>query len=140
MPWLVLLFGLMIAPLGIVSIFFIIIQPILLGTWSTLALIADTVVITLISLAVAVPLGVLAAVFLSEYCSKRVRAWLKPILEVLGGIPSVVYGFFALRVVTPLFQDAGLDVGFWNGLSAGVVMGFMILPLMASLAALLTEG
>jgi phosphate transport system permease protein len=53
---------------------------------------------------------------------------------VLGGIPSVVYGFFALRVVTPLFQDAGLDVGFWNGLSAGVVMGFMILPLMASLS------
>jgi phosphate transport system permease protein len=102
--------------------------------YGTLALIADTVVITLISLAVAVPLGVLAAVFLSEYCSKRVRAWLKPILEVLGGIPSVVYGFFALRVVTPLFQDAGLDVGFWNGLSAGVVMGFMILPLMASLS------
>ena len=104
------------------------------ASYGTLALIADTVVITLISLAVAVPLGVLAAVFLSEYCSKRVRAWLKPILELLGGIPSVVYGFFALRVVTPLFQDAGLDVGFWNGLSAGIVMGFMILPLMASLS------
>jgi phosphate transport system permease protein len=102
--------------------------------YGTLALLADTAVITGISLAVAVPLGVLAAVFLSEYCNPRLRAWLKPILEVLGGIPSVVYGFFALRIVTPLFQDAGLDVGFWNGLSAGVVMGFMILPLMASLS------
>ncbi len=102
--------------------------------YGTLALVADTVVITLISLVVAVPLGVLAAVFLSEYCGPRVRAWLKPILEILGGIPSVVYGFFALRMVTPLFQEAGLDVGFWNGLSAGVVMGFMILPLMASLS------
>ncbi len=102
--------------------------------YGTLALLADTAVITGIALAVAVPLGVLAAVFLSEYCNPRVRAWLKPILEVLGGIPSVVYGFFALRIVTPLFQDAGLDVGFWNGLSAGVVMGFMILPLMASLS------
>jgi phosphate transport system permease protein len=102
--------------------------------YGTLALLADTAVITGISLLVAVPLGVLAAVFLSEYCSRRVRAWLKPVLEILGGIPSVVYGFFALRIVTPLFQDAGLDVGFWNGLSAGVVMGFMILPLMASLS------
>jgi phosphate transport system permease protein len=102
--------------------------------YGTLALLADTAVITMISLLVAVPLGVLAAVFLSEYCSRRVRAWLKPVLEILGGIPSVVYGFFALRIVTPLFQEAGLNVGFWNGLSAGIVMGFMILPLIASLS------
>src|SRR5688572_30165999 len=62
--------------------------------YGALALIADTAVITGISLLVAVPLGVLAAVFLSEYCSPRLRGWLKPILEILGGIPSVVYGFF----------------------------------------------
>jgi phosphate transport system permease protein len=102
--------------------------------YGTLALLADTAVITGISLLVAVPLGVLAAVFLSEYCSRRVRAVLKPLLEVLGGIPSVVYGFFALRFVTPLLQDVFPSIGFWNGLSAGVVMGFMILPLMASLS------
>jgi phosphate transport system permease protein len=102
--------------------------------YGTLALVADTAVITGIALLVAVPLGVLAAVFLSEYCSVRWRKVLKPILEVLGGIPTVVYGFFALRTVTPWLQEIWPSIGFWNGLSAGIVMGFMILPLMASLS------
>jgi phosphate transport system permease protein len=102
--------------------------------YGAFALIADTVVITGISLIVAVPLGVLAAVFLSEYCSPRWRKVLKPILEILGGIPTVVYGFFALRTVTPWLQEVIPSIGFWNGLSAGIVMGFMILPLMASLS------
>lgn len=102
--------------------------------YGTLALIADTAVIMGISLLVAVPLGVLAAVFLSEYCSVRTRKVLKPLLEILGGIPTVVYGFFALRTVTPWLQELFPSIGFWNGLSAGIVMGFMILPLMASLS------
>ncbi|MFY9341564.1 MAG: phosphate ABC transporter permease subunit PstC [Planctomycetota bacterium] len=103
--------------------------------YGVLALIADTAVITGISLLVAVPLGVLAAVYLSEYASPRVRSVLKPVLEILGGIPTVVYGFFALRTVTPFLQDSVLPgLAFWNGISAGVVMGFMILPVMASLS------
>ncbi|MBL8752505.1 MAG: ABC transporter permease subunit, partial [Planctomycetes bacterium] len=102
--------------------------------YGTFALIADTAVITLISLLVAVPLGVMAAVFLSEYCSPRLRKVLKPVLEVLGGIPTVVYGFFALRTITPWLQEFFPSIGFWNGISAGVVMGFMILPLVASLS------
>jgi phosphate transport system permease protein len=102
--------------------------------YGTLALIADTVVITGIALLVALPLGVLAAVFLSEYCSPRLRKVLKPVLEVLGGIPTVVYGFFALRTVTPWLQEIFPGIAFWNGISAGLVMGFMILPLIASLS------
>jgi phosphate transport system permease protein len=103
-------------------------------SYGTLALITDTAVIVLISLAVAMPLGLLAAVFLSEYCSPRLRKVLKPLLEVLGGIPTVVYGFFALRTVTPWLQQVFPSIGFWNGLSAGFVMGIMILPLVASLS------
>lgn len=103
--------------------------------YGALALIADTAVITAISLLVALPLGVLAAVYLSEYASPRVRGLLKPMLEILGGIPTVVYGFFALRTVTPFLQETLLPgLGFFNGLSAGVVMGFMILPMVASLS------
>lgn len=104
-------------------------------SFGVLALVADTLVITGIALLVAVPLGVLAAVFLSEFAHARVRQVLKPFLEVLGGIPTVVYGFFALRLVTPFLRDTFLpELGFWNGLSAGLVMGFMILPLVASLS------
>ncbi len=104
-------------------------------SYGVLALIADTLVITGIALLVALPLGILSAVFLSEYASERARRLLKPVLEVLAGVPTVVYGFFALRFVTPLLQGTVLpDLGFWNGLSAGIVMGFMILPLVASLS------
>ncbi len=104
-------------------------------SYGVLALIADTLVITGIALLVALPLGILSAVFLSEYASERSRRVLKPVLEILAGVPTVVYGFFALRFVTPLLQQTILpDLGFWNGLSAGIVMGFMILPLVASLS------
>jgi phosphate transport system permease protein len=103
-------------------------------SYGVLALIADTLVITGIALAVALPLGLLSAVFLSEYASEPTRRALKPALEILAGIPTVVYGFFALRFVTPLLQEIFPQVGFWNGLSAGLVMGIMILPLVASLS------
>ncbi len=104
-------------------------------SYGTLALIADTLVIMGIALLVALPLGLLSAVYLSEYASERSRKLLKPVLEILAGIPTVVYGFFALRFVTPLLQQTILpELGFWNGLSAGIVMGFMILPLVASIS------
>jgi len=105
------------------------------SAYGTLAVGLNTLVITGIALLVALPLGLLAATFLSEYATPRLRRVLKPILELLAGIPTVVYGFFALRLVTPLLQDTVLpNLGFWNGLSAGIVMGFMILPLVASLS------
>lgn len=103
-------------------------------SYGALALMADTLVITGIALLVSLPLGVLSAVMLSEYASHRMRGYLKPILEILAGIPTVVYGFFALRFITPLLQETILpDLGFWNGLSAGLIMGFMVLPLVASI-------
>jgi phosphate transport system permease protein len=103
--------------------------------YGTLAIALNTLVITGIALLVALPLGLLSATFLSEYASPRIRGLLKPILELLAGIPSVAYGFFALRFVTPLLQETvAPGLGFWNGLSAGIVMGFMILPLVASIS------
>lgn len=103
--------------------------------FGVLALVADTLVIMGIALAVALPLGVLSAVFLSEYAHERARRLIKPALEILAGIPTVVYGFFALRFITPLLRETILpELGFWNGLSAGLIMGFMILPLVASLS------
>lgn len=103
--------------------------------YGVLALLADTLVITGIALLVALPLGLLSAVFLSEYAPERSRRLLKPVLEILAGIPTVVFGFFALRFVTPMLQGAVWpQLGFWNGLSAGLVMGVMILPLVASLS------
>jgi len=103
--------------------------------YGTLAVAANTLVMMGIALLVALPWGLLTATFLSEYATPRLRRVLKPILELLAGVPSVVFGFFALRTVTPLLRDTLLPgLGFWNGLSAGIVMGFMILPLVASLS------
>lgn len=101
------------------------------GIW---ALISATVLTSLIALLVAVPLGLLAAIYLSEFASFRVRSVLKPALEILAGIPTVVYGFFALTFVSPLLRNVvpGLDV--FNSLAAGIVMGIMITPLVSSLS------
>ncbi len=104
------------------------------ASYGILPLVGATVVTTGIALAVAVPLGLLAAVFLSAYAPSSVRRVLKPALELLAGVPTVVYGFFALRFVTPLLQGFIPALGFWNGLSAGLVMGIMIVPYMASLS------
>ena len=99
-------------------------------------LIGGTLMTTLIALLVAVPLGLGAAMYLSEYASKRARKSLKPTVELLAGVPSVVYGFFALAFVTPtLLQDIlNMDVGFTNALAAGLVLGVMIIPTVASLS------
>jgi phosphate transport system permease protein len=92
--------------------------------------------ITVIALVVAVPVGLAAAIYLSEYASRRVRGFFKPVLEVLVGIPTVVYGFFALTFMTPLLRGAlGQNVvGFFNVLSAGIVVGILIVPLISSLS------
>ena len=105
--------------------------------FGVLPLVTGTIVVTACALVVCIPLGVGAAIYLSEYASRRSRSILKPTLEVLAGIPTVVYGFFALAFVTPLLQDIwfGDDPpGIFNALSAGLVMGIMILPTVASLA------
>jgi phosphate transport system permease protein len=103
------------------------------GIWP---LILGTLYISFIAMLVAVPVGLAAAIYLSEYASRRVRSFFKPILEILVGIPTVVYGFFALTFMTPLLRSIlGANVvGFFNVLSAGIVVGILIVPLISSLA------
>jgi len=100
------------------------------GLWP---LLCGTLVTSLVAVAVALPLGLLAAIFMSELASERWRRILKPALEMLAGVPTIVYGYFALVVVTPLLQRAMPELGGFNALSAGIVMGIMIMPLIASL-------
>ena len=106
--------------------------------FGVLPLISATLVTTFWALVVCIPFGLGAAIYLSEYASPRTRKTLKPALEVLAGIPTVVYGFFALTFVTPLLQDIWFLPGdppeVFNALSAGLVMGVMILPTVASLS------
>ncbi|MBS2969700.1 phosphate ABC transporter permease subunit PstC [Metabacillus sp. KIGAM252] len=98
------------------------------------ALVSGTLLVTLIATIVAVPFGLGAAIYLSEYASDRVRRIVKPILEILAGIPTIVYGFFALTFVTPLLQKLIPDLPFFNALSPGIVVGIMIIPMIASLS------
>jgi len=106
------------------------------GEFGVVPLVKSTFLITFIALLVAVPIGLSAAMYLSEYASARVRKTFKPVLELLAGVPSVVYGFFALSFVTPwLLQDLfAIGVGFTNALAAGLVLGVMIVPTVASLS------
>jgi phosphate transport system permease protein len=102
------------------------------GIWP---LLNGTFLITGIAILVAVPIGLGSAVYLSEYASPRVRKTVKPILEVLVGVPTVVFGYFALAFVTPeILQALGIQVGIYNALSAGLVMGIMIVPTIASIS------
>jgi phosphate transport system permease protein len=102
------------------------------GIWP---LLTATLMTTFFALLVSVPLGLAAAIYLSEYAPVRTRATLKPILELLAGIPTVVYGYFALTFMTPLLQTIfGQQVQVYNTLSAGLVMGIMILPTIASMS------
>ena len=106
-------------------------------TYGVVPLLVGTLVITLIAVLVAVPLGLLAAIYLSEYARPGVRKFFKPVLEVLAGIPTVVYGFFALSFVTPVLRAVwpfGEGPNIFNGLAAGIVMGVMIIPTVASLS------
>lgn len=99
-----------------------------------LPLVAGTFLTSAVALALAMPVGLLSAIYLSEYAPARVRAILKPALEVLAGIPTVVYGYFALLFVTPLLKRVIPDLETFNALSAGLTMGIMIIPLISSLS------
>ena len=106
-------------------------------SYGVLPLVSATVLITLIAMVVAIPLGLGAAIYLSEYAAPRTRSVLKPALEVLAGVPTVVYGFFALKGITPLLKDIwpiGDGPQIFNALVAGFVMGIMIIPTVASLS------
>ncbi len=99
-----------------------------------LPLLSGTLLITVIAALVAIPIGLMAAIFISEYASDAVRRWLKPGLELLAGIPTVVYGYFALTFVTPMLQHIIPGLQIFNALSAGLVVGIMIIPMVASLS------
>jgi phosphate transport system permease protein len=99
-----------------------------------LSLLSGTVLTTAIAVLVAVPVGITIAVYLNEYASKRFTAIVKPLLEILAAIPTVVYGFFALQFVTPLLQQIIPGLGGFNALSPGLVMGVMIIPYITSLS------
>ncbi len=108
------------------------------GSFGVLPLINGTLLISAIAMAVATPLGLTSAIYLSEYASKRTRDWVKPALEILAGIPTVVYGFFAALTVAPFIRmtggHLGLEVASESALAAGIVMGIMIVPLISSLS------
>lgn len=104
------------------------------GEWGVWALIMGTFKIVAIAVIIAVPIGLGAAIYLSEYASERIRRIIKPILEVLAGIPTVVYGFFAINFVNPILQGIYSGFGLYNAVSAGIVVGIMIIPMIASLS------
>jgi phosphate transport system permease protein len=106
------------------------------GSFGVRPLVVGTFLITVIALLVAAPLGLGAAIYLSEYARTRVRKTIKPILEILAGVPTIVFGYFALTFFTPnVLQDLlHLEVNLFNALAAGIIMGFMILPTIASVA------
>lgn len=108
------------------------------GSFGIVPLISGTVMIAAIAMLVAVPVGLMSAIYMSEYASTRIRSVAKPLLEILAGIPTVVYGFFAALVVAPFFRDTGglfgLQISSESALAAGVVMGIMIIPFVSSLS------
>ncbi|OGW62659.1 MAG: phosphate ABC transporter permease subunit PstC, partial [Nitrospirae bacterium RIFCSPHIGHO2_01_FULL_66_17] len=99
-----------------------------------LPLVAGTVLTAGIAVCVATPIGLVSALYLSEYATDRVRHLVKPVLEVLAGVPTVVYGYFALLFVTPLLQTVIPSLSGFNALSPGIVIGLMIIPMVSSLS------
>ncbi|WP_223830001.1 phosphate ABC transporter permease subunit PstC [Paenibacillus arenilitoris] len=103
-------------------------------SFGVLPLLSGTLMITFIACLVAIPIGLASAIYLSEYAPKKVRKVIKPILEVLAGVPTIVYGYFALSLITPLIQKVFDSAGVFNALSAGIVVGIMIIPMVCSLS------
>src|SRR4051794_10024880 len=104
------------------------------GSFGILPLVMGTLKVSFIAAIVAVPIGLASAIYLSEYASDRTRRIIKPILEVLAGIPTIVYGFFALTFVTPILRELIPSLEIFNALSPGIVIGIMITPMIASLS------
>src|SRR5690606_3418500 len=102
--------------------------------FGVLPLLMGTITSSAIAMIVAVPIGLMAAIYLSEYASVKVRKIVKPLLELLAGIPTIVYGFFAFTFVTPLLREFIPSLQSTNILSPGIVMGIMIIPMIASLS------
>ena len=102
--------------------------------FGVVALVAGTTLTAVMAMVVALPLGLLSAIYLREYAPNSVRKVVKPILEVLAGIPTVVYGYFALLFVTPILRSISGDIAVFNAMSASIVMGIMILPMVSSLS------
>jgi phosphate transport system permease protein len=105
-------------------------------SFGVLPLVAGTFATTLIAMVVAIPLGLGSAIYLSEYARPRVRKSVKPLLELLAGVPTIVFGYFALTFFTPtiLREFFGLQVGIFNALAAGIIIGFLIIPIVASIS------
>ncbi|MCU4744587.1 phosphate ABC transporter permease subunit PstC [Natronoglomus mannanivorans] len=103
-------------------------------TFGVLPLVWGTLLITVGSAVVALPVGTLTAIYLSEYASPRVRRIVKPVLEILAGIPTIVYGFFALSFITPLIQVVFPQTGTFNAAAGAIVVGIMIIPMVSSLS------
>jgi phosphate transport system permease protein len=108
------------------------------GAFGAVPVFAGTILISAIALLVAVPIGLMSAIYLSEYANAKIRAVVKPLMEILAGVPTVVYGFFAALTVAPLIRDSGdlfgLDISSESALAAGLVMGVMIIPFVSSLS------
>ena len=108
------------------------------GSFGSIPVLAGTAMISMIAMLVAVPVGLMSAVYLSEYAGRRVRAAAKPLMEILAGVPTVVYGFFAAITVAPFLREVGvtlgLDVSSESALAAGLVMGIMIIPFVSSIS------
>jgi phosphate transport system permease protein len=105
------------------------------GEFGVLPLVYGTLMATVIAIGVALPVGLLTAIYLSEYAPRGLRRWLKPVLEILAGVPTVVYGYFALTFITPYFRDSLFpSIESFNAISAGLIMGVMIIPTVASVS------
>ena len=108
------------------------------GAFCAVPLFVGSLMVTIIALLVALPIGLYSAIYLAEYASQRARNWLKPLLELLAGIPTVVYGYFAIQAVAPFMRDIGqflgLPISSESALVAGIVMGIMIIPFISSLS------
>ncbi|WP_440763310.1 phosphate ABC transporter permease subunit PstC [Natronorubrum sp. DTA7] len=103
-------------------------------TFGILPLVSSTLIVTAVSALIAIPIGTAAAVYLSEYASTRMRSILKPALEILAGIPTVVYGYLALVYLTPWLRGVGVPIGTFNLLSASIMVGILIVPMVSSLS------
>ena len=108
------------------------------GAFGAIPVFLGTMLVTMVAMAIALPVGLFSAIYMSEYADRRVRNLLKPALEILAGIPTVVYGYFAIMLIAPAIRgfgaSIGLDIASESALAAGIVMGVMIIPLVSSLS------